>query len=361
MRKLMGGYYREVLLLLASVLLGIIYMELVLRLFFVYESSSPMQNLETALKQSHVPGRGENTTLGVMIRKSPHKDIIYEFRPNLDVFHDGIRIKTNSLGWRDDEFIKEKDRLTVRIAGLGDSDMYGDGIEAGSRYMNRIEELLEEEHPEYDWEAYVFAIPGYDNVQEVAVLETYGMDYEPDLIIYGFNQNDVCPAGFIKRRRHVISMESFIRYYLRRTIHNIQTVYKKKVYNEIHSRGCDYDEMPEGLEHHYGKDNLVRSFRNMMRVGRENGIPVIFFTPRLSVEELKQEGYYVEDDNTTYIDAEPEKQEYLKRYTEDELMLSANSNHYNEIGNKMLAEALVNDLERSGVLDKIMIRKLACE
>ncbi|MFT5133453.1 MAG: hypothetical protein ACI9SC_001925, partial [Gammaproteobacteria bacterium] len=47
------------------------------------------------------PAPGTNITLGDIVRQSPHKDIIYELKPKLDVEFISANLKTNNEGWRE--------------------------------------------------------------------------------------------------------------------------------------------------------------------------------------------------------------------------------------------------------------------
>ncbi len=109
----------------------------------------------------------------------------------------GAHVTTNSLGWREKEILKEKDENTIRIIGVGDSVMYGWGVSEDERYMDVLENKLNRNFQKYNWETLVFAVPGYNLAMEIELLKQYVLDHDPDLIIYGFNDNDYCLPDFV--------------------------------------------------------------------------------------------------------------------------------------------------------------------
>jgi lysophospholipase L1-like esterase len=98
----------------------------------------------------------------------------------------------NSLGFRDVEHSLEKPEGTFRILGLGDSFTYGVGVAFEETYLYKLEEMLnnrEGEHPTV--EIIKAGIPRFFPEAERLLLEYYGLDFKPDLILIGFLPNDI--------------------------------------------------------------------------------------------------------------------------------------------------------------------------
>ena len=53
-----------------------------------------------------------------------------------------VNYKTNSLGFRNEEIKKEKDKDIIRIIGLGDSFTFGMGIEQKKTYLGQLQTNL---------------------------------------------------------------------------------------------------------------------------------------------------------------------------------------------------------------------------
>ena len=94
-----------------------------------------------------------------------------------------IEIARNSLGYRDRE-VGPKDPSRYRIAVIGDSFTWGQGIEAKERFSNLIEALL---GPRY--EVLNFGIPGHDMPQHLQVLEQV-LPLAPDFVLLQLYIND---------------------------------------------------------------------------------------------------------------------------------------------------------------------------
>jgi len=98
----------------------------------------------------------------------------------------------NSFGFRDVEHSRENHDDVYRILGLGDSFTYGAGVQFEETYLYQLERMLsmrDETHRKV--EIIKAGIPRYYPKPERILLEKYGVNYSPDLIIIGFLPNDV--------------------------------------------------------------------------------------------------------------------------------------------------------------------------
>jgi len=151
----------------------------------------------------------------------------------------------NSLGFRDIEHSINKPENTFRILGLGDSFTYGSGAEFKDTYLFQLEKMLnnrEGDHPQI--EIIKAGIPRYFPKTERLLLEYYGKQFKPNLIIVGFLPNDIIDTAlgpeFIKVNRsgyltslvadEISGIERF--FFLHSHISRI--IIKKYVEREIH-------------------------------------------------------------------------------------------------------------------------------
>ena len=98
----------------------------------------------------------------------------------------------NSFGFRDVEHAYAKDESVFRILGLGDSFTYGVGADFEQTYLYLLEKMFNEragKHPSV--EIIKAGIPRYYSEPELILLNEYGREYSPDLILIGFLPNDV--------------------------------------------------------------------------------------------------------------------------------------------------------------------------
>ena len=75
-------------------------------------------------------------------------------------------VHTSSQGFRDREYAAAKASGSYRVLGVGDSLMFGWGVDEGRDYLSVLERRLEREHPERSWEVINTAVPGYNTVME---------------------------------------------------------------------------------------------------------------------------------------------------------------------------------------------------
>jgi lysophospholipase L1-like esterase len=115
--------------------------------------------------------------------------------PELGVEWDTGDPLINSGGFRGAERSLRKPPGTFRIVALGDSVTYGLGLPTEETFTSRLESRLNrgggEGAPRY--EVLNLGVNGYGIPQELAMLRSKGVRYEPDLVLLGFVLNDFMP------------------------------------------------------------------------------------------------------------------------------------------------------------------------
>jgi len=204
----------ELALALGSILSVVAVLEGAFRLWAWRENR---RGFERAMGLSRPPAPGATVTLGGLIRPSPNPRIVYELWPGMDVFFDDshsgqrTRVLTGRAGFHDRDYAADKRRGVRRIVGIGDSLMFGWGVEQGQDYLSQIEERLNAGGGAGAWEVINTAVPGYNTAMEVETLEAKGLAYRPDLVVLGFCANDASLPNFILAQRDVLSLrESFL-------------------------------------------------------------------------------------------------------------------------------------------------------
>jgi len=130
------------------------------------------------------------------------QDIHYKMKPNLDAWVMNsvnrfelkkglkVRFKSNSLGFRSAEIAQKKPPGVYRIAFLGDSTVFGWGVQAGERFSDLLAERLNQRHDGRCYEVLNFAIPGYTSLHGLEVYRRYALDFSPDMVMVSFGAND---------------------------------------------------------------------------------------------------------------------------------------------------------------------------
>lgn len=100
-----------------------------------------------------------------------------------------MQVNNNSLGFRDREFKEQKQPGVTRIAVLGDSFVWGYGMQrVEDRFTERLQEVLRKMGAGV--EVYNFGIPGFGNEQEFLAYREIASGFDPDLVILVYYIND---------------------------------------------------------------------------------------------------------------------------------------------------------------------------
>jgi GDSL-like Lipase/Acylhydrolase family len=131
------------------------------------------------------------------IRPADDQYVWYELKPNVDDYFKMKPIKTNSRGLRDKEYPFEKPPGTYRVAVIGDSFTFGDGVHADEVYHAILEERLNRLSDSLRFEFINFGLAAYDLLNYYGVIRAKAMAYDPDLILVGFcgNNDDDLPEA----------------------------------------------------------------------------------------------------------------------------------------------------------------------
>lgn len=342
-------HFREMLLLAASICLCLVLVETGLRLFYISIRRGTLENIYRYFPN---PPKGDHVLLGAMIQPHANRRILYALRPNLDVFYKGARVTTNSAGWREGEYSKQKAGNTIRVVGTGDSTMFGWGVDENKRYMDVLEWTLKENFQEYNWEILVFAVPGYNLAMEVEVLKQEALDYDPDLIVYGFVENDFCLSAFLLRSEGFFAARPMIIDYLdpilsRNILLQGKTPAGKPFLEICHERG-----VPEEYKNLVGEKAFLKALEELADVGTLKDVPVVIFS-----KERLHPDHKIAHENIYYFDAETEMDEYVQFRKKSDLVISKRDGHPSATGHKIMAEALYRQLLDGGVIQDIIAKR----
>ncbi len=207
-----------------SVLSTILLLAIIEATFRVKVYFDDKNNINAIVETPRTVPRGKNYSLADIIKLSRNRKIIYELSPNIYGYFNNVPIITNMEGFKDKDYPDNKDKKTVRIVGIGDSIMFGWGLQYGKDYLSLLESKLNDSYPEKKWEIINTAVPGYNTVMEVETLKEKGMKYNPDIVIMGFVKNDYDLPNFIRDERNYLSLEkSFLYEFLYKRLINYKS------------------------------------------------------------------------------------------------------------------------------------------
>lgn len=132
-------------------------------------------------------------SVDAVLRPSDNPALRYEMVPGSQGIAYGTEVTINSHGMRDREYSLEKPPDKYRVAVFGDSETFGIFLEIDEVYTEVLESRLAEAG--HRIEVLNFGVGGYDTVQEVALLESRGVAFDPDLVVLGYCMNDVGVAS----------------------------------------------------------------------------------------------------------------------------------------------------------------------
>lgn len=360
----------ELLLLVASIAVSVLLVEGALRVHYAVTYSGTLEDLKADL-----PPRGTEVTFGDVIMVSAYPRLLYQLKPHLDgVLFKGASVSTNSQGFREVSEPGPRDERTVRIVGLGDSVMFGLGVEEHERYMDVLEERLNQDFPALRWETITLAAPGYNLVTEVEALERYGLAYEPDLVIYGFIFNDFCLPNFVSKRQRIWSTQSFIKYYWNNSGAGDFLLHRQ--YAALDDKGlapsdlksedadlfsqsyCNTENFPPEYQHLVGEKNFQLALGALADIGERHGIATVFF----SYGAARGAGKIPLPEGMVGIDLKRRYRRYLrnngyKRLTKSDLVLSERDLHPSAKGHRMIGAALAEKLAERGLVEEILARR----
>ena len=111
----------NVLLLMGSVLVAVFIAELVVRFFY----KEPVIHVDSGSSNNSVHMPSDNLKL------------FYQLAPGASVHADGVSYVINRSGFRDQEYSPEKNKDVKRIIFLGDSIVFGLGLETNETLWNK--------------------------------------------------------------------------------------------------------------------------------------------------------------------------------------------------------------------------------
>lgn len=179
-----------------GIFIALLIAEVGLRVWWVVSDPGSLEDLTA----QPLPPAGKSVSLRGLLEPSPDRAQIYRMRRHLDVVFQGVPVRTNSQGWRDREWDAPDPRETWSLLAIGDSFLFGWGVEEPARYVNLLVSDLKQRHG-MPMSARIVAAPGYNLAMEVASLASLPPPVKADVLLYAFVDNDVCLPNFVRPPR----------------------------------------------------------------------------------------------------------------------------------------------------------------
>ena len=124
---------------------------------------------------------------------SDNLKLFYRLAPGASTNADGVSYRVNRHGFRDGEYSLAKSKEIKQIVFLGDSIVFGLGLENNETLPNQLEQIFKEKGEEV--EVLNFGVTGYETEQEVELFKETGLNFKPDAVIVGYCLNDSMQAS----------------------------------------------------------------------------------------------------------------------------------------------------------------------
>jgi len=275
-----------------------------------------------------------------IMRISSNPRIIYELVPSSTYLFQSVKVVTSDQGFRDRSYLAETPANTKRVVGLGDSIMFGYGVEEEETFLARLEEYLNSSGT-MKYEVINTGVPGYNTVMEVETLKEKFDVSQIDIIVISCVGNDFNLPNFIVKRP---------RYFRLRPLFMTQHFTKYPAFR-LGDAPFDYvnsmwegdpDKVPEQYRDMVGESSWKNAMEELAALRDEWGFKVFVLwdsptrgapaiVPRLS-HEL---GF-------TYVEAKSSWHEYLADHPGTERTVAENDKwHPSAAGHYAIADALI--------------------
>ncbi|ESQ17157.1 MAG: SGNH/GDSL hydrolase family protein [Thiohalocapsa sp. PB-PSB1] len=271
-------------------------------------------------------------------------------------------MNTNSLGFRSKE-IQGKQRDEYRVMLIGDSMLWGVGVEESNMVSSIIEEQgksLPSKNKELS--VYNYSVSGYNTVQELSVAGAYLDLLQPDHIILGFFiANDIIPnaIAYINSEGNYSTsaeMELKIKQELKSKLEKIShSIILRIVALDVYIPRVRYQiaVSDDVISKSYA---LLTEF-NRLSESNEVRFSVVIFYPRDSVQggmvgrwsNSKQAGKMIHEFCQKNSIESLDLLKYMNTVEHRNSYFFENDGHPNEMGNHVIAKAIFNDLVKPHV------------
>jgi hypothetical protein len=351
-------------LIAGGIVAGLAAAEVGLRLYAQISDRST-RDLGESLEASRdaAPGASTHNSLRGLVQPSLQPELIFELKPNLDTTFQGAALRTNSLGMRDREYRPDNIEGSLRIAGLGDSVMFGWGVEEEDGFLRLIEHRLRVASPPgARCEVLNFAVPGYNTVMQVAAFRVKALPFAPDAVILQFTNNDLDLPRFMLAQPDFwvfdrIWLMELVRGGLRGVVGSGGEWVTPGDVGDLDER--DRRRVLDEYVHLTGADAARGAMAELAELTLSESIPVFFVVLQTSgepwsevVPEARELGFHVVEVgplHTGYIRThgiEPTDRGYIRTFWR-----STKDPHPNELSHRLHAEAIAAAMVNEGLAD----------
>lgn len=247
-------------------------------------------------------------------------------------------------------YINKRNKSDFNILFVGDSVTYGSGVDNPKKIFTYLleEKLNKYYHKKID--VINLAFGGYELSDINVLIKTQVLGYNPNLIVYGYFQNDLQCSSLIP------TYLPYLRYrYSNNLIHRLRVYYliedkiqkiKDKLRIKYHLFGCEID-----------KKTAYKKLDEIFNFTKNNNISLYIINFPYIKEDYPSDSFiklYCKERNCTYLDL---REEFIERSVPYKQIRGyykghpeGDSIHYNIDGHKLIADILYTDLSEKNLI-----------
>ena len=342
-RKSFRDFLFNILLFFGYMCIACLFLEIALRATAKYQgrlSGGAHQNL----KLSNIMQNNAVIHQRDMVQLSAIPSLIYEMRPNISGIFMGARVATGPGGYRITPGACDRSASST-ILGLGDSFMFGQGVDDMETYFAHLARLMSNECNRF----INMAVPGYNTVLKVEALEKKGMQYHPDLVIMHLTADDLELPDYIRKEdKTVIRTSSYLLDAVSRWMGT-----KKRIGSP------DYlvrspEKVPEQYAYMVGVAASRRELLRLKELGRKKSFQILVVTNGFPPDRGAN---IAAELNIPVLDIGKTLQRYMKEHDRKNqqdwmLTLSEGDPHFSPQAHTIIAEEIYYVIRRNNLLNE---------
>jgi lysophospholipase L1-like esterase len=277
----------------------------------------------------------------------PYERLPFFHFPNRSGTYYGAEIRTNSEGFRDNEYARGKPPGKMRIAMIGDSFVLGWGVP----FEDTMAKVLERElnAPGDRFEVINMGVGNYDSVMELELFKLKGLAFRPDIVLLVYFVNDPEPPQRISQLGYYVKRSS----YLGAFFFDRYMKFRARLDKDFNWKDYYASLYTEGTPDLIASQDAIRE---LARLCRDEGIQ-LFIVSYPELHELNPYPLPMATDHIRNLAQESEVPflDLLPAFAPEEpssLWVSMEDTHGNVKASRLAAHAMYEALQSSGLMNR---------
>lgn len=244
-----------------------------------------------------------------------------------------------------------------RIAILGDSFLWGSGLDPDAIWSHRLEKRIGATHPNI--EVMSWGCRGWSTLDEFAFFKDHGVDYDIDLLIVGFVSND--PDLFytslcIPQWPHAALLSPFREMFP--YVHGFFTAHVNNILERTILHGYGYDNWERGLYNPVNLSHYSRLLRALALYCREHDVELLFVLTPTNAAPIYADDFgkikpLLRNEGIPYLDLYPATRSRFQNVNTRSLWAHPADSHPGALMTALFADEVYSYLESTETLRRL--------